>query len=146
MADTIFSAVVEAKEGLTMSCKSREFDFYLDEPKELGGNNVGMNPVEALLNSIGACKAIVARCFAEAHGLDIKGVKIELEGTLNPDGFMGLDKNAKIGFSKVNTKYYFETEENDAKLAEFVEFIEKTCPVMDTIMNAPNFTSQINRI
>jgi len=146
MADTIFSAVVEAKEGLTMRCKSREFDFYLDEPKELGGNNVGMNPVEALLNSIGACKAIVARCFAKAHGLDIKGIKIELEGTLNPDGFMGLDKNAKIGFSKVNSKYYFETEEDDEKLEEFVKFIEKTCPVMDTIMNAPEFTSTINKL
>ena len=146
MADVKFNAVVEAKDGLTMNCKSRNFDLILDEPKELGGNDVGMNPVECLLNAIGACKAIVARSFAKGHNLNIKNIKIELEGTLNPDGFMGKDKNAKVGFSNIVTNYYFESDEDEAKLAEFMKFVDRTCPVIDTIVNTPNLESKLNII
>lgn len=143
MADVVFKGTVVAKEGLTMECNSRDFKFFLDEPKELGGNNKGMNPVEAMLNALGACKAIVARCFAQAKGIKFSELKIELEGTLDPAGFMGKDPNAKIGLSKIHTKYYFKSEESDEKLAEFVEFMEHTCPVMDTIVNNPEFTDEI---
>lgn len=146
MADVKFNAVVEAKDGLTMNCKSRNFEFTLDEPKNLGGNDEGMNPVECLLNALGACKAIVARSFAKAHNVEIKGMKIELEGTLNPDGFMGKDKDAKIGFSHIVTNYYFESNENEEKLQKFIEFVDNTCPVMDTIINAPSFDSKLNII
>lgn len=143
MAEVIFSAAVEAKEGLTMECKSREFGFTLDEPEEMGGNNKGMNPVEALLNSLGACKAIVARSFAEMQGIKFDNLRIELDGTLDPEGFMGVNPQAKIGLSKIHTKYIFETDEDEAKIKEFVEFMEKTCPVMDTIVNNPEFTDVI---
>ncbi|NLC54989.1 MAG: OsmC family protein [Erysipelothrix sp.] len=144
MADTKFKAVVEAKDGLTMSCKSSNFEIILDEPKYLGGNNEGMNPVECLLNAIGACKGIVARSFAKAHNVNIANMKIEVEGTLNPDGFMGKDKDAKIGFSHIVTNYYFESEEDEAKLEDFIQFIERTCPVIDTIVNTPTFESKLN--
>ncbi|MBW4827467.1 MAG: OsmC family protein [Clostridiaceae bacterium] len=147
MADAKFNAVVEAKEGLTVSCKSRDFEITLDEPKDLGGNDLGMNPVECLLNAIGACKTIVARSFAEAHNLDIKNIRIEVEGTLNPNGFLGLDKDAKIGFSSLETNYYFESDEDEEKLQEFIKFVDGNCPVMDTIVNTPSsIVSKLNRL
>lgn len=146
MANEKFNAVVQAKDGLTMSCKSRNFEIILDEPKELGGTDKGMNPVECLLNAIGACKGIVARSFAEAHNIKFKDIRIELEGTLNPDGFMGIDKDAKVGFSKIVTNYYFESDEDEAKLEEFMKFIDVTCPVIDTIVNTPNLESKLNII
>ena len=146
MAKTVFSACVTAKEGLTMECQSREFKYYLDEPAVLGGNNKGMNPIESLLNALGACKAIVARCFAQARGVEFSELKIELDGTLDPDGFMGANPDAKIGLSEIHTKYYFKSNESDEKLREFVEFMEHTCPVMDTIVNNPKFSDEIIRM
>lgn len=146
MADVKFNAVVEAKDGLTMSCKSSNFEIILDEPKHLGGNNQGMNPVECLLNAIGACKGIVVRSFAQAHQVDITGLRIEVEGILNPDGFMGKDKDAKIGFSNIVTNYYFETDQDEAKLKDFIDFVDRTCPVIDTIVNTPSLESKLNII
>ena len=146
MSNVKFKATVEAKDGLTMECASRDFKFTLDEPASLGGNNKGMNPVEALLNALGACKAIVARCFAEARGINIKDLRIELEGTLDPDGFQGNNPEAKIGLSAIHTKYYFDSDNTDEELKDFVEFMGKTCPVMDTIVNAPAFSEEIIRL
>ena len=146
MADVKFNATVEAQDGLTMSCKSSNFEIIMDEPKYLGGNNEGMNPVECLLNAIGACKGIVVRSFAKAHGVDITGLRIEVEGTLNPDGFMGKDKDAKIGFSNIVTNYYFESDDDKEKLQKFIEFVDRTCPVIDTIVNTPHLDSKLNII
>lgn len=146
MADVQFSAVVTATEGLTMECKSRDFDLILDEPADLGGNDKGMNPVECLLNAIGGCKAIVARSFAPAFEIDLKGIRIEVNGTLDPDGFMGINENAKIGFSHLETNYFFESDATDEKLKEFINFVDGNCPVMDTIVNTPTKESKLNRL
>ncbi|MDZ7836282.1 MAG: hypothetical protein U5K84_14065 [Alkalibacterium sp.] len=63
MANETFRAVAKSLGGMKVSCTSRNFEFILDEPKNLGGSNEGMNPVEALLSSLGACKVIVAQSF-----------------------------------------------------------------------------------
>ncbi len=143
MAIEKFEAVVESVNGLQVSCKSREFEFTLDEPKNLGGTNTGMNPVEALLNSLGACKVIVAKSFARMHKIDLKSIKIEIEGELDPDGFMGKNKEAKIGFSKITTNFFIEANNTEEEIEKFVTFINRTCPVADTLENSPIMISKI---
>ncbi len=143
MAVEKFEAVVESVAGLKVSCKSREFEFFLDEPKNLGGTNVGMNPVEALLNSLGACKVIVAKSFARLHKMKINNIRIELEGELDTDGFMGKNPEAKIGFSKIITNFYIDADNTDEEIAAYVDFINRTCPVADTIENTPELVSNI---
>ncbi|MDT2831533.1 OsmC family protein [Vagococcus carniphilus] len=143
MAIEKFEAVVENVAGLKVSCKSRDFEFILDEPKNLGGTDTGMNPVEALLNSLGACKVIVAKSFARLHKIKLKSIRIELEGELDPDGFMGKNPNAKIGFSKITTNFFIEADNTDEEIGNFVDFINRTCPVADTIENGPEMVSNI---
>ena len=143
MAIEKFEAVVENVSGLKVSCKSRDFEFILDEPKNLGGTDTGMNPVEALLNSLGACKVIVAKSFARLHKIKLKSIRIELEGELDPDGFMGKNPNAKIGFSKITTNFFIEADNTGEEIANFVDFINRTCPVADTIENGPEMVSNI---
>ena len=96
-----------------------------------------MNPVEALLGSLGACKVIVAKSFAKFHNINLNSIKVELEGELDTDGFMGKNPNAKIGFSKIVSKFYIDADNTDEEIEKFVIFINNTCPVADTIKNAP---------
>lgn len=143
MAVEKFEAVVESVAELKVSCKSRGFEFFLDEPKSLGGTNEGMNPVEALLNSLGACKVIVAKSFARLHKMKINSIRIELEGELDTDGFMGKNPEAKIGFSKIITNFYINADNTDEEIAAYVDFINRTCPVADSLENAPEMVSNI---
>ena len=143
MAVEKFEAVVESVAGLKVSCKSRGFEFFLDEPRNLGGTNEGMNPVEALLNSLGACKVIVAKSFARLHKMKINSIRIELEGELDTDGFMGKNPEAKIGFSKIITNFYIDADNTEAEIAAYVDFINRTCPVADSLENAPEMVSNV---
>lgn len=143
MAIEVFKTVTESIDGLQVSCRARDFEFILDEPKSLGGTDIGMNPVEALLGSLGACKVIVAKSFARLHKINLKSVRIELEGELDTDGFMGKNPNAKIGFSKIVSNFYIEADNTEEEIKAYVAFINATCPVADTIKNAPVMESNL---
>lgn len=143
MANTIFTAKAKVMEGLTVECTSRDFKIVLDEPVSLGGNDNGMNPVECLLSSLGACKCIVARAFAKKNKINLKDVEIELEGTLDPDGFLGRNPNAKVGFSLIKTKFKITADNTKEEIEKYVEFIESHCPVQDTLTNAATFETEI---
>ena len=143
MAIEVFKSTTKLTEGMRVECTAREHQILLDEPKELGGTDTGMNPVEAVLSALGACKCIVARCFAKAHGVDIKDFKVEWEGDLDPDGFMGKNKEAKIGFSEIRSKIYIESNSPKEKIEEFVEFIDRTSPVADTLANSPKLVTEL---
>ena len=141
----IFKADINVVDGLTLEGLSRDFKITIDEPVELGGNDKGMNPVELLLQSIGGCKTIVCLAFAEHHGIKIDEIKLEMEGELDPAGFLGTDPNAKIGFSKIKTNYIIKSENSEEELEKFIEFVESNCPVMDTIVNNPEFKSELTK-
>lgn len=143
MADTTFEAAAESIGGLSTRCTSRDMSFVLDEPPSLGGTDTGMNPVEALLSALGACKCIVAQAFAQARGIRLRGVRIECAGTLDPDGFLGLNPEAKIGFSTIETTYRIDADNPPEEIAAFVAFIEDHCPVHDTLTHPAQLTHRI---
>ena len=136
-------AVMDMGTGLKVTCESRNLQFTIDETVELNGTNAGMNPLEALLNALAACKCIVAKSFAESRGIKLEGITISCKGTLDPDGFRGKNPNAKIGLSEIVTSYELKTSSPKDKVEEFIHFVEEHCPVNDTIQNPPAVSHEI---
>lgn len=147
MAAEVFetSTAIDMGRGQVVTATARGKSIVLDEPPALGGTDTGMNPVEALLGALGGCKCIVAKSFARAQGITLHGVEIQLRGTLDPEGFLGSDPAAKVGFSHISTQYRFDSPNSDDELAAFVAFIDAHCPVMDTIVNTPAFEHTVER-
>lgn len=135
MPKTTFTTVAHAPSNLETTVTSRDMSFTLDEPTDLGGTNKGMNPVEALLGALGACKCIVVRSFAAAQGIKLNDVKVECSGVLDPDGFMGKNPEAKIGFSEIHTRFHIDADNTREELVAFLDFVESHCPVQDTLSN-----------
>jgi len=131
---TTFKATARKKDGLTVECEARGFKITLDEPEEIGGGNTGMNPVEALLCGLGACQTIVAASFAPKHGIDLQDFWVELEGDIDTDGFMGLS-DVRPGYSNIRFNMHVKSNASEEKIYEFIKFLEKRCPAMDTLAN-----------
>lgn len=144
MAIEVFKGTTRLMDGMQVECLARDHKFILDEPKSLGGTDVGMNPVEAVLVALGACKCIVARSFAKIHKIDLQDFFVELEGDLDPNGFLGKDKNAKIGFSEIRSNIYIKSNSSKEDIEKFVEFVDKTCPVADTLAHSPKLLTKLN--
>jgi putative redox protein len=61
--------------------------FVADEPEDYGGDNVGVDPYELLLASLGACTNMTLIMYAQRKGWDLQGV----ETRLNNDRVYGED-------------------------------------------------------
>ncbi|RKQ29268.1 OsmC family protein [Oceanobacillus halophilus] len=138
MPKTLFKATAHLQEdGMQVKANSRGFEITIDEPKNLGGTDMGMNPVELVLSALGACQAIVARCYANQFDIKFDDFWVEIEGDLDTDGFMN-KSDVRRGYSEIRYDIHMKTDAPKEKVDEFVSFIERTCPVEDTIANPVN--------
>src|SRR5690606_40692814 len=93
------------------------------------------NPVEYVLASLGACQAIVYRALASLKGINIENVTVNTKGHLDLNGFLGLDKNARPGFSSVEFETTVVSNESTETIEKLASQSEALCPVLDIIAN-----------
>lgn len=132
MIETFKTRVKKTSHGLQVEADSRGFKIIFDEPESLGGSNTGMNPVEGLLCTLGACESIVVAAFAKAKNFSYEEFYVEVEGDLDPDGFKGLADVPK-GLQVIRFKMHFKTDETQARCEEFARFVEAQCPIFETL-------------
>lgn len=137
MAVQTFKASAHLQDGVKVKASSRNFEITIDEPKSLGGTDTGMNPVEALLASLGACQSIVARVYAPKFDVKLDDFRVEVEGDLDLDGFFN-KSDVRPGYSDIRYTFIIKTDSPKEKVEEFVQFLESKCPVGDTIANLVN--------
>ncbi|MFD1417722.1 OsmC family protein [Companilactobacillus keshanensis] len=143
MANKTYKATVTSIEGYEVESQVRDFNATLDEPLSSGGTNKGINPVETLLSALGACETMVAKSFAKSQGIVLRRIKVEVQGVLDSDGYTGKNSNAKVGFSKLTSKFYVDADNTEEEVKEYIDFVTKHCPVHDTIENAPEFEDKV---
>ncbi|MCD6287223.1 MAG: OsmC family protein [Anaerolineae bacterium] len=122
--------------GLAVENQSGGFKVIIDEPKSLGGTNTGMSPVEAVLCALGSCQCIVAAAFAKSKGIEFEDLWVEVEGDLNPDGFLRGAPDVRRGFEEIRFTLHIKTSSDQEKVVDFAEFIQERCPVGDNLINA----------
>lgn len=143
MAKEITSVETRLEEQLRVTVKARQHTITLDEPENLGSSDAGMTPIEALLGALGACKCIVAKSYAKKFDVQFREIRVKIEGELDVDGFLGINPEAKIGLSRVKSLYYFDSDSPHEKIEALIAFVDKTCPVADTLVNTPDLTSEL---
>ena len=105
--------------------KVRDFNLTLSsEP-----NDSHANTYETILEALGACESIVMASFNKQKNFKYNSLYYTLIG--NQD---------QTGFSDIGVTVHFKTNESKQKCAEFVEFAENTCPVMDNLTHAVPIT------
>ncbi|MFW6064910.1 MAG: OsmC family protein [Candidatus Natronoplasma sp.] len=127
-----FETEVDKKEGMECEVKMRDFSLTIDEPKNLGGTNKGPNPVEVLLGSLGGCLSITGEVVAKEMDLDLENFNLKIEGDLDPRGFQGT-ADVPAGFQDIRVKIDEIEGVPEKKMDEFVEKIQKRCPIEDTL-------------
>lgn len=142
MKTTAKAMTVKSPEGLKTTTSVREFEVACDEPVESGGTNLGMNPVELMLASLGSCMTIAAFYLAPAQGINVSAFSVELEGDVDPDGFMGLNPDVRNGFSEIRITPHISCDAPADRAREFVELVASRCPVHDTLSHGTSIVCE----
>ncbi len=113
-----------------------------DEPASYGGADDGPSPYELLLASIGSCKAMTLRMYADRKGWPLE----EVHCVLRHDHRHAEDcedcesPNAKLPHIDVELQLVGDLD--DAQRARLAEIADR-CPVHRTITSDVRFTTQV---
>lgn len=113
---------------------SGKFSLVIDEPTSMGGTDAGPSPVQVLLMSLAGCLNVTGHEVAKQRGLTLNGMKISIEGELNPCAFMGCSYEERAGFQTVSVR--IEPDFVNAPAEDIDEWLKETemrCPVTDNI-------------
>ncbi len=111
------------------------FSLVIDEPANMGGTDEGPSPIQVLLMALAGCLNMTGHTVAKEQGLNLKQMKITIEGNMDAAHFMGYATKNRAGFEQVsvNIETKFEgiitSEQRDKWLAE----TERRCPVTDNM-------------
>lgn len=143
MSDLVFKVEGEAQTPTRLETKARQFTIVVDEPPALGGEDLGANPVEYLLASYAGCINVVAHLTAKELGINVKKLKIEVNGNLNPAKLFNQSNEDRAGFKQINVLFSPETDADPEKEKAWIEQIKKRCPVNDNLANVTPTTFSI---
>jgi uncharacterized OsmC-like protein len=110
--------------------------FTIDEPPVLGGTDLGANPVEHLLASLGSCQVITYQVWAAKLGITVDRIEVDVAGDLDVHGFFGLDPEVRPGFQSIEVNVRLSGPEPVARYVELTTAVEEHCPVLDVLVNA----------
>jgi uncharacterized OsmC-like protein len=128
-AQTTWKSEVTWEGAFRTAARSRDFEpIAFDEPPGLGGTNTAPNPVEQLLGALGSCLVIGYAANASAAGIELKDLRIEIEGDLDLHTFLGLgDGNA--GFSSIGATVHIEADAEPEAIEALHRKVVATSPV-----------------
>ena len=119
-----------------VAVKAGSHAFTIDEPPVLGGTDLGANPVEHLIASLGACQVITYQLWAAKLGIAVDTVTVDVTGELDVHGFFGLNPDVRPGFQSIDVNVRLTGPESVERYVELTAAVEEHCPVLDVLVNA----------
>ncbi len=124
----------ESQNPTKITLKSGKFSMIIDEPKEMGGTDEGPSPIQVLLMSLAGCLNVTGHEIARQKGLELHGIKIGIEGVMNPCTFLGCSFEERAGFQNIDVKIEPDfTDATQQQIDEWLKETEERCPVTDNI-------------
>lgn len=115
--------------------ETRGFKLIVDEPEELGGTNQAPNPVEYILAGYAGCINVVAHITAKEFNIDLKDLKISIDGDLNPARLFGQSYQDRAGYQTINVQLHTNSTIDQQVKSKWLKEIENRCPVNDNLRN-----------
>ncbi|MFY9317440.1 MAG: OsmC family protein [Burkholderiales bacterium] len=126
---TKWNAVTTWKGGFDCESKIRDHTVHMDEPNALGGTDTAPNMVENVLAAYGSCLTVGYALNAALRGINLKALKVEVEGDLDLAGFLGLSAEVPPGFAGVRAKVHLDSDAGPAAIQALHDHVLKTSPV-----------------
>jgi uncharacterized OsmC-like protein len=106
-----------------------------DEPPALGGGDTAPNPVEQLLGALGNCLAVGYAANATVAGIEIRDLRIDLQGDLDLHVFLGLTAG-HAGFDAIRAKVSLDSPASREEVEALHAAVLASSPVGHTLRNA----------
>ncbi len=135
-----FSIEARADDKYKVAVKAGERTLYVDQPLFAGGTDAGASPLDYLFASLAGCIATTARIIATQQKLDLKGMDIKVEGSLDLAIMYGKSRDNRPGLNAINVSVALDSAMSELEQKRFLAELRLRCPVLDTLAAATPVT------
>ena len=136
------SASMKSKFKTDVSCSH---NFIIDQPKAMGGDGLGPNPMEIFLSSLPACICAIGRIIANQKKIKLNAIDVEVEGDIDKDFLLGKTEEGRAGFTEIRTFVDIDADMSITEKEEFLKEITKSCPIADNMMHTSVIKEKITK-
>ena len=106
-----------------------------DEPEELLGTDLGANATESLLHALASCLSASYIYHATALNINIDELEMDIQGSLDLNGFLGIDENTPSGFQCIQITCRVKSNATDLQLQNLCRYAQARSPVFNSVIN-----------
>lgn len=120
------------------------FAFITDEPVQIGGSGMAVNPFAMLLTALGTCCVGSMTGYARTHGIPLDDVHIKLSRKINITSSTGPgdDREQQLRIVRINRDITVSGPETEEQLEE-LGYAAYNCPVANSIKDAVDIRDTI---
>jgi len=126
----------------TTRVRSGKHAWLADEPKSVGGQDMGPGPYELLLSSLGACTAMTLRMYADRKKWDLREIRVHLSHVKTHADDCADSENKSSKIDHIRRSIEVEGELDDDQRRRLLEIADR-CPVHRTISGEISFSTEL---
>ncbi len=132
------TVVVEStlNEKFVIESDIRGHQIIIDQPTNAGGSDTGPTPLELLFASLAGCIGSIGRIVAMQKRIQLRGLRITVEGSLDTDGLLGKPIDGRVGFEGITVSVDVDADMSAEEKEAFIHEVDRRCPVSENLMNA----------
>ena len=137
---------VEGFHGLGEEQKHKtEFSFDADHPEVFASEDLGATPVEFVLVGLASCLTAGVASVAQNRGIQLKSVEANLEGAMDIQGILGIDRDVRNGYDDIKVTFNIDADASQQDLEALVAQSQKRSAVFDVVTNPTNVAVEVHK-
>jgi uncharacterized OsmC-like protein len=144
MNGTHSHSTIESFYGLGQEQKHKKrFTFDADHPEIFASEDKGATPVEYVLVGLASCLTAGIAAVAQNRGIQLRSVSATVEGGMDIQGILGIDRDVRNGFDGIKVTYNIDADATPDEIRALVAQSQKRSAVYDVITNPTNVTVNV---
>ena len=131
---TPVDALVRRIDGLRCEAAAGQHTWTIDEPISFGGTNLGPDPAQIFLASLGASLVVTISAYSLANDIPIESIAVRLSGEIDIRGFFALDNTTRAGLDNIQVKIDLESQASNEVLNDLIDRVRRSCPILDNVV------------
>ncbi len=124
-----------ADKGAKIAGKMRDHTIYIDQPVQGGGQDTAPTALEYMFFALAGCIITIGRVVARQRRIKLNDMRVNVEGALNPDVFMGKNTEERAGFPQLTVNVFIDADISLEEKQDFLAEVDKRCPVSDNLLH-----------